>query len=90
MHQCTDRLTIHNLLKVANNVHVEHVDRQVVLLAHCCCCEVHNLKATSINLVVCYVGKLGCCWVLLWVGCIDTVNTCTLKHNVSLDLYTAQ
>ena len=90
MHKRSDRLAVHNLLQIAHNVHVEYVDGEVVLLAHCCGCEIHHFQSASINLVVCDVAELGCGWVFLWVGCVDAVNACTLEHNVGFNLNAAQ
>ena len=59
MHKRTNRFAVHNLLQIAHNVHVEHIDGEVVFLAHCCGCEVHHFQAASVNLVVCDVAELG-------------------------------
>ena len=42
MYECANLLASHNLLKVTYDVHVEHIDWQVVLAAHCCGCDVHD------------------------------------------------
>ena len=44
MYERTNLLAGHNLLQVAHDVHVEHIDWEVVLAAHRCCCDVHNLE----------------------------------------------
>src|SRR5574344_922958 len=86
MHQRSDVLSVHHLLEVAHDVHVEHIDRQVVLLAHCSGGKVHHLQSASVNLIVCDVAELCCCRVFLRVGCIYTIHTGSLKHHVGLNL----
>ena len=90
MYQCADFVALHNLLQVAYDVHVEHVDRQVVLLAHCGGCEVHHLQTACVDFVVSDVGELRSCRVLLGIGCVDAVDACALQHHVCLNLDTAE
>ena len=45
MYERADFLTIHNLLEVALLVHIEDVDRQVVVLAHADGGQVHDAQA---------------------------------------------
>ena len=43
MNECTNLLAVHNLFEVAYNIHVEYIDWQVVLAAHCSGSDVHYL-----------------------------------------------
>ena len=90
MNKCADGLAVHYLLQVAHNVHVEHIDGEVVLLTHGGGGEVHDLKTTGVDLVVGYVAELSGCGVLLGVGGLDAVDACALKHNVGLYLNAAK
>ena len=42
VHQGADVLAVHHAFEVAIDVHVEHIDGQVVFLAHGCGGEVHH------------------------------------------------
>ena len=77
MHQRPDILTAHNAFEITHNIHVKHVDGQVILLTHRGCGEVHHLQAPRLNLVVGYFCKLCGRWVFLWVGRIDAVHART-------------
>ena len=73
MHQSTDFLTCDNLLEVAEDIHVEYIDREVVLHAHCGSCDVHNLEILVNNSM-----KIGITVVLSGVN--DSVRS-TLVHS---------
>src|SRR3712207_7067641 len=45
MHERSYLFAVDNPLQVAHCIHVEHVDGQVVFLAHADGCEVHHLEA---------------------------------------------
>src|SRR5574344_883332 len=90
MHQRSDVLSVHHLLEVAHDVHIEHIDRQVVLLAHCSGGKVHYLQSASVNLIVCDVAELCCCGGFLRVGCIYTIHTGSIKLHVCLNLDTSE
>ena len=90
MYERTNLLTIHHLLEVTYNIHIEHVDRKVVFLTHGGSSQIHDLQALGVNLIIGNVLELGSCRILLWVGGIDAVYTGTLEHHVSLDFDTAE
>ena len=90
MNQGTDRLTGHDLLEVAGNIHVEHIDGQVILLTHGSCGKVHDLEVTVVYLIKCDLVKLGGCGILLGIGSVDAVHAGTLEHYIGFNLYAAQ
>ena len=73
MHKSADVLAGYDLLEVAHDVHVEHVDGQVVLLAHASGGQVHYTQIACQHFVVSDVGKLGGRRVFLGVGSIDAI-----------------
>ena len=58
MHERTDFLTIHDLFKVAFLVHIEDIDRQMVVLAHTDSSEIHDTQAAVEHLLVADVLEL--------------------------------
>ena len=77
-------------LEVAHHIHVEYIDRQIVLLAHRGGGEVHHAQVAGINLVEGDVVKLGGCGVLLGVGGVDAVHTRAFEHHVGFHLDASQ
>ena len=61
MNKCANGLAIHYFLQVSYDVHVKHIDGQVVLLTHGGGGKVHDLKTTGVDLVVGYVAELSGC-----------------------------
>ena len=53
VYECADVFAVHDFFEVAHDVHVEDVDRKVVLFAHCCGSEVHDLEPFVVDFVVC-------------------------------------
>ena len=90
MNECSNLLAVHHTFKVANDVHVEYIDGQVVLFAHCGCGEVHYLEAAADNLVVADVVEFYGCGVFLGVGCVDAIHAGSFEHYVSLNLDAAK
>ena len=86
MYQRSYFFTVHHLLEVSEDVHIEDIDRQVVLHAHCCCCDVHHLQTACYYLFVCDVMELCCGRVFLRICCLDAVNACALQHYICLYL----
>lgn len=79
MYESSYLLAVHHLLQVAHYIHVEYIDRQVVLLAHGSGSEVHHLQALGIDLIVSDVLKLGGGRILLWIGSIDAITRVPLS-----------
>lgn len=90
MHQSADILAGDDLLEITNDIHVEHINRQVVLHAHGRSCDVHNLQALGNDILIGDILELGGSRILLWVSGIDTIHTSALEHNVGLYLYATQ
>lgn len=44
VNECTDVLAFEHAFQVANDVHVKHIDRQLVFLAHSGGCDVHHTQ----------------------------------------------
>jgi hypothetical protein len=68
VYECTNLLTFHHLLQVTYYIHIEYVDRKVVLLAHGSSREVHHLQALGVDFIIGDVLELGSGRILLWVG----------------------
>ena len=90
MNKSSDVFAVYNLFEVANDVHVEDIDWQIVLLAHCGCREVHNLQALVVDFIVGDVVELGSRRVFFWVGCLNAVSASSLQHHVCLNLDAAK
>ena len=90
MYQRTYVLAVDYFLQVADNVHIEHIDRKIVFLAHCCGSKVHYLQTLIVYLIVSYFGKLRCRRVFLWVCRINAIYTRTFKHYVGFYLDATQ
>ena len=52
MNQRADLLAVHHLLQITHHIHVEDIDRQVVVLTHADGCQVHHLQTTCQHLLV--------------------------------------
>ena len=86
----SDVFAVHDLLEVADDVHVEDVDGEVVLLAHRCGGEVHDFQSAGVDLVVGDVGELCGGRIFLGVGGVDAVDAGAFEHDVGLNLDAAQ
>ena len=76
--------------EIANGVHVENVDRQVVVLCHGYGAEVHHSQSSTKHFVIAYLVELSCRGVFLRIGCIYAVNTRTFQHYVGFDFYASE
>ncbi len=90
MDEGADFFAVDDFLEIADHIHVEDIDWQVVVIAHADGGEVHDLKASVEHFLVGYVGELRGCWVFLRVGGVDAVNAGALEHHVGLYLDAAQ
>ena len=90
MHESTYRLTFHHLFQVAHHIHVEHIDRQVVVVAHHDSREIHHLQSPGKYLFVCYIVELHCRGVFLRVGSIDAIYPRAFQHHIGFYLHASQ
>ena len=90
MDERADLLAVHHLLQITHHIHVENIDRQIVVLTHTDGGQVHYLQTTCQHLLIGDLIKLRRRGILLRVGCIDTIHTRALQHHVGLDLDAAQ
>ena len=90
MNESTNLLAFHDLLKVAYDIHIEDINRKVVLLAHSGGGEIHHLQALCVDFVVGNLTKLRGSWVFLRIGGLDAVYSGSLEHHVGLDLDATQ
>ena len=90
MHQCPYFLACHHLLQVAHNIHVEDIDRKVIVLTHADGGEVHHLQATGEDFLVGNLRELSGCGVFLRISSIDAIHTGALQHDVGFDFNTTQ
>lgn len=86
----SDVFAVHDLLEVADDVHVEDVDGEVVLLAHRRGGEVHDFQSAGVDLVVGDVGELRGGRIFLGVGGVDAVDAGAFEHDVGFNLDAAQ
>ena len=56
----TDTFSCHYFLQVAECIHIEYDNRQVIFLAHAGCGEVHHLQTAAQDFVIGNIVKLGC------------------------------
>ena len=68
MHEGAYLLAIHHLFEIAHDIHVEHIDGQMILLTHSGGREVHHPKIAIIDFIESDVLKLRGSGVLLRVG----------------------
>ena len=90
MNQGAYVFSLHYLLQIAYNIHIEHIDGQIVFLAHGGGGEVHYLESASVNLVVGNLFKLGGGGVFLWVGGVDAIHTGAFQHHICFNFNAAQ
>ena len=90
MYERANLLAVHHFLQITHNIHIKHIDRQVVVLTHADGCQVHHLQATRQYLLICDLLELRSRRILLWISGIDTIHTGTFQHHVGLDLDAAQ
>ena len=86
VHQGANLIASHYFLQVTHNIHVEDIDRQIIVLTHTDSGEVHHLQPASQHLFISNVRELCSCGVFLGVSGIDTIHTCSLQHHVGLNL----
>ena len=88
--QRADVLSVHNPLQVTNDIHVEHVYRQVVFLAHAGCCKIHYFQTALQYLIVGDIVKFRSSGVFFRISCINAVHACSFQHHIGFYLDTTQ
>ena len=59
MHQCAYLFALDYLLQITQNIHVEHIDGQVILHAHGSGSDIHHLQTALDDLLIGDVVELG-------------------------------
>ena len=90
MHESTDFFTFDYLLEVAEDVHIEDVDRKVILHTHGSGSDVHHFESLCYYLLIGDVMILGSGRILLWVCSIYSIDTCALEHYVGFYFYSTE
>ena len=90
MDERADFLAVDDAAQVADDVHIEDVNRQVVVLTHADGREVHHLEVAGEHLGIGDVGELRGGRVFFGVGGVNTIHSRALEHHVGLDFNAAQ
>ena len=90
VYQRTDFLTVHHPLQITHDIHVEHIDGEIVFLAHGGGCKVHYFQATIVDFVVGDFLELRGSGVFLRVGSINAIHTSAFQHDIGFDFDAAQ
>ena len=90
MNQSTNLIAVENPVQVAIFVHIKDHYGEVILLAEGGSSQVHHLQPPLINLIESDGAEFRSGGILLRVGCVDSVDPCSLEHGIGFDLNPAE